>query len=344
MEELSIAEIVAKSFVCLVALVPIIMASLIVLRRKGRTAEINVIWYAFSLIFVIWWTINFALYAGFIKLPWAAPPPPQASSLRSYLFENPDAKQARLDELERKETEARVNKRPEAWGRYLYLEARTYLTDTRAELGLVASILIVTIAPQLLNYVLTGFSGCAATPRYVWRFEKIAAWSLIKFLAAFGGISIAEALGIYAIYLDEYDGQFALSKYADFFLWGLGAVGLAFVVAVLQVYTLEIAQAWGDVWPKQPIPWPYRVHRFFTRNLPQQEKEPEEEEPEPETFDPTQIWDQLTPAQQQKLGAMIVRSLLEGGRAAMQIWGSLTPAQRQEVGALVVGRLCARRR
>jgi hypothetical protein len=55
-EELSIAEIVTRSFVCLVALVPIITASLIVLRRKGRTAEINVIWYAFSLIFVIWWT------------------------------------------------------------------------------------------------------------------------------------------------------------------------------------------------------------------------------------------------------------------------------------------------
>jgi hypothetical protein len=73
-------------------------------------------------------------------------------------------------------------------GLYFYNKAKDYLTNTHAELGLVAIILIVTIAPQLMNYILAGLSGCAATPRYVCQFEKIAIWSLIKFSAAFGGV------------------------------------------------------------------------------------------------------------------------------------------------------------
>jgi hypothetical protein len=110
---------------------------------------------------VIWWSINLAVHLNILRL-WTPP------------------------------------KEPEHWARYPYQIAREWLTDTHAELGFVAAILIVTIAPQFLNYILAGFSGCAATPRYVWQFEKIATWSLIKFLAAFGGLSVAEALGVYA--------------------------------------------------------------------------------------------------------------------------------------------------
>lgn len=138
-----------------------------------------------------------------------------------------------------------------------------------------AAILIVTIAPQLLNYILAGFAGCAATPRYVWQFEKVAIWSLIKFLAAFGGISIAEALGFYAQFgedaLTPDEGGFGPDHYVEFFLWGIGAIGLAFVVAVLHVYALKAADGLGEAWDQKKTSLPYTLHRFFTRHLPQEE-------------------------------------------------------------------------
>jgi hypothetical protein len=81
---------------------------------------------------------------------------------------------------------------------------------------------------------------------------------------------------------------------------GVGAVGLSFVVAVFQVYTLEAAHALGDAWPKKPKSWPYVVHRFFTRNVPLAENKPGEEA-EPETLNPRQIWDKLTPLSNKRL-------------------------------------------
>jgi hypothetical protein len=60
---------------------------------------------------------------------------------------------------------------------------------------------------------------------------------------------------------------------------------------------------------QKPESWPYRLHRFFTRNLPRQETGPEKEA-EPAAVDARQIWDKLTPAQQQEIGALAVRSLL----------------------------------
>jgi hypothetical protein len=312
METPSIAELVAKSAVLLVALLPFIAASIIILSKKGCTAEINVIWYAFSLIFVIWWSINFALYSQFINLPWAPPQVAGAAKSISQLDSDMPAidrareeQRARQEELARREEAARLRKDPQAWGRYLYQKAKEYLTDTHAELGVVATILIVTITPQLLNYILAGFSGCAATPRYVWQFEKIATWSLIKFLAAFGGVSVADALGIYAI---NSDSGLKLEEYMDDLLWGVGAVGLAFVVAVFQVYTVEAANALGNAWPQKPKSWPYRVHRFFTRNLSREVNKPRNEA-EPTTLEARQIWDKLAPAQQQEIGDLVVRSL-----------------------------------
>jgi hypothetical protein len=319
MDTPSIAELVAKLVVGLAAL-PLIAASIIILRKKGCVAEINVIWYAFSLILVIWWSINFALYLEIISLPWAPPELVQAQDIKPKppFDQNMSSADRAREQKAREEQIARIRRlheNPEAWGRYLYQNAKRYLTDTRAELGLVATILIVTIAPQLLNYILAGFSGCAATPRYVWQFEKIATWSLIKFLAAFGGVSVAGALGIYQVAGDLGQEGLDLEEYLEDLLWGVGAVGLAFFVAVFQVYTLEAAHALGDAWPQKPKSWPYRIHRFFTRNL-RRDENTRGNEAQPATLDARQIWNKLTPAQQQEVGALVMWSLLEGRLAA----------------------------
>jgi len=73
--------------------------------------------------------------------------------------------------------------------------------------------------------------------------------------------------------------------------------------------------------PRERIPWIYRVHRFFTRKL-SREDDKSVDEAELETFDPIKIWDKLTPARQQEVGALIVRSLLEGVAPQTQIWGN----------------------
>jgi hypothetical protein len=115
-----------------------------------------------------------------------------------------------------------------------------------------------------LNYILAGFAGCAATPRLVWQFEELAIWSLIKFLAAFGGISVANAVGIHAI---DRTAILDVDRRVNDLLSGILLVELAFGVAFFQVYALEFARALGDA-SKKPNSLLYRVHRFFTRNLP----------------------------------------------------------------------------
>src|SRR5262249_20491083 len=106
-----------------------------------------------------------------------------------------------------------------------------------------------------------------------------------------------------------------LDRYIGYLLWGVGAVGLAFVVAIFQVYTLEAARALGETLPREPKSWPYRVHRFFTRHLKRQDDN-KPGEVLPMTVDARLIWDKLTPAQQQEVGALVVRSLLDGRPAA----------------------------
>jgi hypothetical protein len=352
----SLAGLVGKLFAS-AAVLSVLAVSLIVLRKKNCTAEINVIWYAFSLIFVLWWCLHLAMHWGLVRLPFDENNLGYAISslereiaqmreaekrlefepflkdgklneegfwqLTEALHKRGDA-QRKLEELRRRQIEG------DPWtGRYLYHKAKEYLTNTAAELDLVAIILIVAILPQLMNYVLSGFLGCAATPRYVWQFEKVAIWSLIKFLAAFGGIFVADALGydalfVFAVLRDDAPAlpytksalQLMLRPFVDNLLWGVGAVAVAFILAVFQAYLLEIARALGDAWTKKPTSWPYRVHRFFTRNLPREESKPAEEA-ELTTLSPRQIWERLTPAQQQEVGALVVRSLLEVSLAAM---------------------------
>ncbi|WP_439373144.1 hypothetical protein [Bradyrhizobium sp. DASA03120] len=208
------------------------------------------------------------------------------------------------------------------------------------------------VVPQLFNYVLSGLSGCAATPKLVWQFEKIAVWSLIKFLAAFGGVFVAQGLGAYSI-LTADGSNHVLMQYVEYFLKGVTAVGLAFVLTVLQVLILEGAHALSESWQKKPNSIGYRVHRFFTRNLPKEHEVPADLQ---EENAPRWIWDRLTPVQQQEIIAFVVSSLMDGRLneilrstrdwvfpsnapppgSPRWIWDKLTPVQKQEIIAFVV--------
>lgn len=228
----------SRIITCVVVL-PFITGPIATLRRKGCTTEINVIWYAFSLVFVVWWCLSTAMALNGIE-PEDLPLQPPISWL------------------------------------YFYSQAEKYLSDLNAELSLVASIIIIAIAPQLLTYVLSGLSGCASTPRFVWQFEKIAIWSLVKFLAAFGGLQTAQMLGKSRFDLFRHlpSIEAVIEFYAILLRDALISMALAFTIAVLQIYFLEAAHALGQAWKKQTKSWPYRLHLFFTRNLPKDEKPP----------------------------------------------------------------------
>lgn len=336
----SIATDLIGKLVSLIGAVWFLAHSLIILRKKSCTAEINVIWYAFSLVFVLWWSFHLAINLGFVQLPHDRGLIDQISALERQVDEihrrapefqpNVDSlsQQRQNDEAvqtaKRKIVELRRRLiEGDPWtGLYLYRKTKEYLTDTKAELGLVATILLATIVPQLMNYILAGLSGCAATPKYVWQFEKIAIWSLIKFLAAFGGVFIADALGVYAIgdVLYEDDGRDVIVRqflrYFGYFVWGMGAVAAAFFLAGVQVWILEAAQSLGKAWQEQKSSWPYRLHRRFTKNVPREAIEPAEEVKQI-TISPVKIWERLSPSQKQEVAALAMRSLMEGTLSAI---------------------------
>ncbi|MFC5320543.1 hypothetical protein [Bradyrhizobium oligotrophicum] len=292
----SLGESITQLMVTLLAsaaVLSVLVFSLIILRRKGCVAEINVIWYAFSLVFLLWWCLQLAFHLDILQQPFDDELGAQYNATMVEIKQLPDIEKNKYDSQEqmrlagqpvddefkrRRQLEqklADLGRRladGEPWTvRYVHLKVREYLTDTRAEIGAVAIFLIVTVGPQLMNYILSGLSGCAATPRYVWQFEKIAIWSLIKFLAAFGGLLVADALSFYQVTLFR-DARAKLIIFIDYVShlpWGLGAVALAFVTAVCQVYTLEAAQALGSAWQQKPGSLPIRLHRFFTRNVSQ---------------------------------------------------------------------------
>jgi hypothetical protein len=66
-----------------------------------------------------------------------------------------------------------------------------YLTNVSDEFQLVAAVVYLAIGPQLLAYFLSGLSGSATPPMFVRQIGTIAIWSLIKFMAALGGILLA---------------------------------------------------------------------------------------------------------------------------------------------------------
>lgn len=295
--------VISATLIAVAAAIWVLLFSLRALRKKNCTAEINVIWYAFSLVLVVWGTFHWALYMEYIRLPpnltaareleqkigdlraqmWSMATPVLRDSFKNAQELDPEEfkkyEQVRKDQrvkVELAEAERELKRKlreGEPWSAlYLYQQAKHYLTDTEAEIGLVVAILIVTILPQFFSYVLAGFSGCAATPRYVWQFEKIAIWSLIKFLAAFGGVFVANATRFYENDDKVNDAQLSLSirliLSLDDLLWGIGAVALAFAIAICQVWILERARELENALQHEPNSLLNRIHRRFTEGLP----------------------------------------------------------------------------
>ena len=133
-----------------------------------------------------------------------------------------------------------------------------YLTNIEDELLLVAAVVYLAIAPQLLTYVLSGLSGSATAPVFVRQIRTIALWSLIKFLAGLSGILLAHALA--ELFLGK-------GNLRDF-LQGVGIIAIAFFIAQAQhgffERELEIPVLPG-LRVHIRVLWLHRIHDHFTR-------------------------------------------------------------------------------
>ncbi|MGY4509303.1 hypothetical protein [Bradyrhizobium sp. USDA 3650] len=207
------------------------------MNRRGHQTQINVIWYAFSLVFVIRITISVAAYLdGY-------------SSLSLFL-----------------EQEMHI---PSAYTLWLH----DWLTNIRDELVLVISIIVVAVVPQLLTYGLAGIFGCAKPPALVWYFEELAAWILIKFLAALSAIVFEEAVSPIG-FQAEAIGATPVSQIVQAALILMTAFGLG----VLQTRLIDIVE--GRSKASFSFAWAAWVRDQATRNLPKL--------PEPVSNDPGQ--------------------------------------------------------
>lgn len=65
------------------------------------------------------------------------------------------------------------------------------LTDWSAEFLLILIFLGLVALPQWLAYFLSGLSGSATRPKFVWQAHDVAIWSLIKTVASLSGIALA---------------------------------------------------------------------------------------------------------------------------------------------------------
>lgn len=216
--------------VCLAALI----LSIRRLKDRGYATEINVVWYAFSFVFVIRSAVDAAALVGGYDSP---------TAFLEIELGIPSAYTLRLHE---------------------------WLTNLPEELAAVAAIVIVTIAPQLLTYLLAGLFGCAKSPPFVWYFEKFAAWSLIKFMAALAGIRLEETLsprsGWSGWRLTVRDWPSV-----DLYMTGLAAALIILMLAFVFAYgqTRAVAIAEGNLEGPRPGKLLAKLHRFFTRNLPE---------------------------------------------------------------------------
>ena len=228
---------VAMAAVWTIAIGPLLATPILILRKEKHTAEINVIWYTFSLVFVIFWSLWAAVDLKIIEPVWSP-------------FSAADGA---------------IRQHAEPWTKqYFYELATDILLDWRGELLLVSSVLFIAIVPQLLTYILSGLSGCASIPKGVLLFEWIAIWSLIKFLAALGGFLAPTAFGIG---FSNYHGDMLLINIITS-LKGLTAVAAAFALAVLQeVYFEKFSRYLKQAVSRNPEWWPSKIYGFFTRKL-----------------------------------------------------------------------------
>lgn len=130
--------------------------------RKSKSHQIYVIWYMFSLFFVLF----------------------------SMLYAYARASSAALEDAFGSE------------GGRLFKKAYEYLTDLNGEVQMVLIFFGLAVVPQCLTYVLSGLSGSASPPKFVLQVTDVAIWSLVKFLAALSGIVLAASIweGEFAFY------------------------------------------------------------------------------------------------------------------------------------------------
>jgi hypothetical protein len=132
-----------------------------------------------------------------------------------------------------------------------------YLTNIVDEVIIVAVFTGLALLPQILTYLLSGVYGIASTPKFASQIQKIAVWSLVKFLAGLGGIISAAPMA-----------KWVTGKPAPFieFTTGLGLVAIAFAYASLHVdITKWLAKQRKRVKSEEKHPL-LRLHRFFTRH------------------------------------------------------------------------------
>jgi hypothetical protein len=202
----------------LIALVLILMAGSISKLRREHSLEIYAIWYVFSLLFLIF----LALYAISER----------TGKEITDLFGEPYA-----DAM-----------------RFVY----NSLTNVQDELVLVFAFVYLAVAPQILAYILSGLSGSATPPRWVRQIGTIAIWSLLKFLAALGGILLARPA--YNLFFGKHVTVFDFEQ-------GIACLLIAFILAVAHRDYFERELEFG-VMPgfrvRVYVPILSRIHELFT--------------------------------------------------------------------------------
>jgi hypothetical protein len=131
-----------------------------------------------------------------------------------------------------------------------------YLTNLDDELNLISAIAVLTVGPQFLTYFLSGLSGSASTPRFVWQVERFVLLSLVKFLAALGGIAFAEPVA-----------KVVVGNQVHPFSWigGVLFTSAAFVIAAFEILIRETLPAFLRQQKRLTRPFS-KAHAFFTRH------------------------------------------------------------------------------
>jgi hypothetical protein len=199
--------------------------------RRKHSREIYLIWYVFSFSFLLFGSLQYVATTKKLQLAQVFGPTAQG------------------------------------WFEIIY---RT-LTEPDDEFIFVIAMLGLGIGPQLLTYFLSGLSGSASAPKFVWQVEQFAIWSLIKFFAALAGISLSEVVGKIAAGGTSYSirgslfGQFGSTKFdwADILLPAV-SLFVTFGLAWAQLVISELN--WKRPVFRPPVKAFNRLHRIFTRH------------------------------------------------------------------------------
>ena len=205
----------------------VVLVFFIWLLRRSSSRQIYVIWYIFSFCFVLFSSLFFTIYFA----------------------------------------ETHANTALAKWAAKLVATLSQYMLDVGAELELVLAVVGLVVLPQLMTYFLSGLSGSASRPVFVARIVDMSIWSLIKFLAAYAGLT----LGFVGY---------------DWVLTGRGSFSFIYVQSVLALtlafflaYLLHASgQAIDFLFKKDAFFFVRRAHEFFTRHSQPAARAPEDVE------------------------------------------------------------------